>query len=146
MLNVMGVGFIYPTLSNELQRLILMDEKNIILFERYDGVRFVLERSLAKYEDRICIHASHWKSEIKILIDTNHADLLITELSKVNPDGLELSRYARNKSPELKILWITVLGCNIFRNLKNQFGNIKCVEKPLKIQDFREDVLEALKI
>lgn len=128
------------------QSLIPMGEKNIILFERYDGVRFVLERSLAKYEEDICIHTSHWKNEIKKLIDSNNADLLITELSKVNPDGLELSRYARKISPEIKILWITVLGCDVFRKHKEKLGNIHCVEKPLKIEDFREDVLEALEI
>lgn len=130
----------------DFQSFINMGEKNIILFERYDGVRFVLERSLAKYDDNICIHTSHWKNEIKKMIDDDNADLLITELSKVNPDGLELSRYARKISPELKILWITVLGCDVFRNQKEQLGNIQCVEKPLKIKDFREDVLEALEM
>ena len=132
--------------TKDLQSLLPMVEKNIILFERYDGVRFVLERSLAKYEEDICIHTSHWKNEIKKMIDHNNADLLITELSNVNPDGLELSRYARKISPGLKILWITVLGCDIFRKQKQQLGNIQCVEKPLKIEDFREDVLEALKL
>jgi len=130
----------------DLQSLLPMDEKNIILFERYDGVRFILERSLAKYEDDICIYASHWKNEIKKMIDANNVDLLITELSKANPDGLELSRYARKISPELKILWITVLGCDEFRKQRELLGNIRCAEKPLKIQDFREDVLEALEI
>ena len=130
----------------DLQSLLSMDEKTIILFERYDGVRFILERSLAKYEDDICIYSSHWKNEIKRMIETDNVDLLITELSKANPDGLELTRYARKISPELKILWITVLGCDVFRKQKKQFGNIQCVEKPLKIQDFREDVLEALEI
>lgn len=123
-----------------------MNEKNIILYEKYDGVRFVLERSLLKYKDDISIYSSHWKNEIKNRIENNDVDLLITELSKFNPDGLEISRYARKIAPELKIIWITVLGCHVFREHKVKLGNVICIEKPLEIRNFRKDVLQALEI
>ena len=123
-----------------------MEEKNIILFEKYDGVRFVLERSLSKFIKDIHIHSSHWKNEVKHLIDQDGVDLLVTELSRVNPDGLELSRYARKLHPNLKIIWITVLGCNLFKDQKEKLGDIKCIEKPLEIKDFRENVLKALEV
>ena len=123
-----------------------MNEKNILLFEKYDGVRFVLERSLFKYKDDITIYSSHWKNEIKSRIQENHVDLLITELSKSNPDGLEISIYARKMSPKLKIMWITALGCHFFRDQKDQLGNITCIEKPLEIKQIRKNVLRALEI
>ena len=123
-----------------------MVAKKIILYEKYDGVRFVLERSLAKINGDFNIHASHWKNDVKQLIDQHGVDLLITELSRLNPDGLEISRYARKANPEMSIIWITVLGCNIFREQKKKLGNILCMEKPLEINDFRENVLEALSI
>jgi DNA-binding NtrC family response regulator len=125
---------------------LIMTEKNIVLFEKYDGVRFVLERSLSKFEHEIIIHASHWKNEIKHMIDQNGVDLLVTELSRVNPDGLEISRYARKSHPQLKIIWITVLGCDLFNEEKEKIGNVLCIEKPLEINEFRENVLEALRI
>jgi len=121
-----------------------MNNKSIILFEKYDGVRFVLERSLGKFDGEISIKSSHWKNEVKQLIDRDGVDLLITELSQVNPDGLEISRYARKTHPEIKIIWITVLGCNLFREQKKKIGNIQCIEKPLEINDFRENVMDAL--
>jgi len=121
-----------------------MVEKNIVLFEKYDGVRFVLERSLSKITGGVKIQSSHWKNEVKHLIDQDGLDLLVTELSRVNPDGLELSRYARKQHPDLKIIWITVLGCNIFREQKNKLGNVHCVEKPLEINEFRQNILKAL--
>ena len=123
-----------------------MISKNVILFERYDGVRFVLERSLLKYQEDIQIYDSHWKNEIKSLIDTNNMNLLVTELYEDNPDGIELSRYARKVSPEIKIIWITVLGCNLFRDKRYMLGDIQCMEKPLDIKDFRINVLKALQI
>ena len=123
-----------------------MTAKKIILYEKYDGVRFVLERSLAKINGDFTIHASHLKNDVKQLIDQHGVDLLITELSRLNPDGLEISRYARKANPEMSIIWITVLGCNIFREQKKKLGNILCMEKPLEINDFRENVLEALSI
>lgn len=123
-----------------------MTEKNIILFEKYDGVRFVLERSLSKYDEEISIHSSNWKNEVKHLIDQNSVDLLITELSRINPEGLEISRYARKIHPSLGIIWITVMGCNVLRELKEQIGNVQCIEKPLKVVEFRKKVLKALKL
>lgn len=118
--------------------------KNVILFEHYDGVRFILERSLSIADEEINIQSSPIKNDIKDIIDQNNADLLITELSRTNPSGLELSRYARKANPDMKIIWITVLGCDVFREIKNQIGNIKCIEKPLEIKDFRRDVFNAL--
>ncbi len=122
-----------------------MDVKKIILFERYDGVRFVLERSLSKYKNDITIRSSHWKDEVIELIDKNSTDLLITELSKADIDGLEVTRYARNHSPELTIIWITVMGCYECREQQKKFNIFKCIEKPLEIALFRQDILEALK-
>ena len=121
-----------------------MNEKSIVLFERYDGVRFVLEKSLSRYQDDIQIFSSHWKEEVKHQIKKEPIDLLITELSKVNPDGMEISCFARKIAPELKIIWITVQGCHIFREQREKLGNIKCMEKPLEIKSFRKNVLQAL--
>jgi DNA-binding NtrC family response regulator len=127
-------------------RYTIMDAKNIILFERYDSVRFVLERSLLKYKDDIKIFSSHWKNDIKQRIENQNVDLLITELSKVNPDGFELTCYARKIAPEIKIIWITVLGCDVFKEHRERLGNIQCIEKPLEIKNFRKNVLQALEI
>lgn len=124
----------------------IIDVKTILLFERYDGVRFVLERSLLKYEGNIDIFSSHWKNEIKSRIENQNVDLLITELSKVNMDGFELTCFARKVAPELKIIWITVLGCDVFTEQRERLGNIKCIEKPLEIKNFRKNVLQALEI
>ena len=123
-----------------------MDKKRIVIFEKYDGVRFVLERCLEKYKDDLDIFASHWKNEIKGHIQNQPVDLLITELSKYNPDGLELSIYAREISPDLHIIWITVLGCDIFRQQKKEIGKITCIEKPLEIKSFRQNILQVLEI
>ena len=120
--------------------------KNIVLYEHYDGVRFILERSLSKTDQEIIIQSSNIKNEIKKFIDRDNLDLLITELSRINPAGLEISRYARRSKPDLKIIWITLLGCDVYREMKNQIGNIVCIEKPLEIKDFRQDVFKALEI
>ena len=120
--------------------------KNIVLYEHYDGVRFILERSLSKTDQEIIIQSSNIKNEIKKFIDRDNLDLLITELSRINPAGLEISRYARRSKPDLKIIWITLLGCDVYREIKNQIGNIVCIEKPLEIKDFRQDVFKALEI
>ena len=121
-----------------------MNEKIILLYEKYDGVSFVLERSLTKYEEEIKIFSSHWKKDIVDQIQEKQVDLLITELSGNNPDGMEISYYARKLIPDMRILWITVLGCDTFRKQSEKLGNILCIEKPLEIKLIRKNVLEAL--
>jgi len=123
-----------------------MKSKNIVLYETYDGVRFVLERSLQKISQSINIYSSNWKNEIKKIIRSKNVDLLITELAQTNSNGLEVSALARKISPEISIIWITVLGCNRFREYREKIGNIRCIEKPLAIEDFRKDVFKALNI
>jgi DNA-binding NtrC family response regulator len=118
--------------------------KTIILFERYAGVQFIVERSLKKYQDEIQIISIHDIDEVKRKIDDGGIDLLISELSKHNAEGLEISRYARNRLPDLKIVWITVLGCYEFIEQKIALGIYKCLEKPLEIDKFRADILNAL--
>lgn len=121
-----------------------MSEKIIILYENYPGVRFVLERSLSIYKGEITVHASSDKERIKKKINLNGVDLLITELSQTNLDGIEISSFARKLDPEIKIIWVTASSCNKFRQQKKRFGNITCIEKPLEIRNFRENVLEVL--
>jgi DNA-binding NtrC family response regulator len=121
-----------------------MENKRIVLFERYKGVQFVLERSLKKYQGEIEIVSANDVNEVKALIDEDQVDLFITELSKMNSDGLTVSRYARRSNPDLRIIWITVLGCNVFKQQKEQLHIFECMEKPLEINEFRADVLEAL--
>lgn len=122
-----------------------MLNKRIILFERYKGVQFVLERSLRKFDGEIEIVSSNDVDEVKALVIADHADLLISELSKLDSDGLAVSEYARRVNPDLKIIWITVLGCNEFKQQKEELDILDCMEKPLEIKDFREEVLEALR-
>ena len=121
-----------------------MRSKNILLYEKYDGVRFVLERSLSKFEGELDIFSSHLKTDVIERIQENKADLLITELSKHKSDGIEISVYARNHLPNLKILWITVLGCHAFRQLSEELGNVKCIEKPLEIKKIRQTILKSI--
>ena len=133
--------------QNSLSKLrTIMDKKKIILYERYDGVRFVLERSLLKSKQNIQIHSTHWKREVKDLIDKHNVDLLITEINKADPIGLEISHYARKTMPNLKIIWITVQSCSVFKSIKEKIGDVHCIEKPLEIRDFRQDVFEALEL
>lgn len=121
-----------------------MTKKHILLFEKYDGVRFVLERSLSRRKEPIEIHSSSQKENIKATLTENHIDLLITELTSIDKDGMEITKYAREVSPDLKIIWITVLGCDVFRKQKKQLGDVQCYEKPVDITHFRRGVMDAL--
>lgn len=121
-----------------------MDTKIIVLFERYEGVRFVLEQSLEKFQDKIKIISSKNKQKIISEITNHSVDLLITEISSIHPDGLEISAYARKHHPNLDIVWITVLGCDVYNEIQEKLGRIYCMEKPLDIKIFRNNILDNI--
>lgn len=121
-----------------------LDMKRVILFERNHGVRFVLERSLEKFKGEIEIRSVQTISEAKQIVDEESADLLITELSHERSNGLEITRYVHRQHPDVKIIWVTVMGCDQLQQQKSQLGVVQCIEKPLEIETFREDVLQAL--
>ena len=123
-----------------------MKTKTIILFERYEGVRFVMERSLRKYEDQIVVQPVRSLGQARQLFDAQNVDLLVTEISQINGEGMGISRFARAHEPELKILWVTVAGCDTFSAEKRHLGVYKCMEKPLGIEEFRQTIAEALEM
>ena len=123
-----------------------MKTKTIILFERYEGVRFVMERSLRKYEDQIVVQPVRSLGQARQLFDVQDVDLLVTEISQINGEGMGISRFARAYGPELKILWVTVAGCDTFSAEKRRLGVYKCMEKPLGIEEFRQTIAEALEM
>lgn len=121
-----------------------MDAATIVLFERNKGVCFVLEKSLDKYEDWIQVISVHSGEQALKIIEERPFDLLISEISKTNSDGLQISARARQLWPDLRIIWVTVAGCRAFSREKNQLNIVSCLEKPLDIKDFRRVTLGAL--
>jgi DNA-binding NtrC family response regulator len=121
-----------------------MKTKTIVLFEQYEGVCFVMERCLRKYQDQITVHPVYSLGQAQRLFGTQGVDLLVTEISLTNREGMEISRFARAHEPELKIVWVTVASCDAFSEEKRRLGVYKCMEKPLEIQEFRRTIAEAL--
>ena len=121
-----------------------MKAATIVLFEKNEGVRFVLERSLDKYDNWIQVTAVNRVEEALQLLNKTSFNLLISEVSKTSSDGMRISERARQLWPDLKIIWVTVAGCSAFDKEKNQLKIVACLEKPLDINDFRRITLEAL--
>ncbi len=135
-------------MSNHLDTTTISEEEiRIVLFEQHDGVRFVLQRILENCCDLIHVTATRNKNFIKKLIDDNQVDILITELSRLDRIGLELTKYASNSDTEIKIVWVTVLGCHLFRKEMRALGVARCFEKPLEAKTLRKGmhaIMESL--
>lgn len=99
---------------------------------------------MRKFGDAVHVYAVHEKGAVKAFLDGNDVDLLIVERSRAHSEGLEITRYARETHPNLTIIWITVLGCNEFRNQSSRLDIFECIEKPLEIGEFRQRVIHAL--
>ena len=124
----------------------MKNQKNIVLYEPAYSVRFVLEKSLSRFQEEISIFSSYRIKELQQQISKDNVDLLIADISEFISPGIRLSRYGRRHHSDLKIIWLSVLGCDRLSALKIDIGNIVCLEKPLDIVDFRRNVLRILNL
>jgi DNA-binding NtrC family response regulator len=60
-------------------------------------------------------------------------------------DGIELTEAIRNLDADVIIIWITAHGCHHFSSEAARLSVHDCLEKPIRVQDIRRAVLEALK-
>ncbi len=116
----------------------------IILFERYESVRYVLEKAIKSINQDFSILSSASQAEVKDWITHRKAEVLITELSLVDTVGLSLSAFARQRQPDIEILWISVASCQKFSDFFDLLDITMCLEKPLGVDEFEKKLQDVL--
>ena len=71
-------------------------------------------------------------------------DVVITDLAMSGMDGVALTEAIKAQKPDTIVIWITAYGCYQRREDAERLSVYRCLEKPLKIAQIREAVLEAL--
>jgi DNA-binding NtrC family response regulator len=119
-------------------------EKCILMVEDDDWLLFILKESLERIESKYLLVTAHRASEA--LEKSKHYEpiLLITDIRLPGTDGVELTEKLMEKHKDLVIVWITAYGCYSVRQEMQALDVHRCVNKPLKIDAFRDVAREAL--
>jgi two-component system, NtrC family, response regulator PilR len=122
-----------------------MSEHRILVVDDDERVLFVLRRTLLAFQNGY---------EIVTALDGHKAlnkakevpfDLLITDLKMPGMDGITLTQAIRDLNSGTVVVWITAYGCAQVSDEATRLSVHECLEKPLRIDEIRRVVREALK-
>ena len=121
-----------------------MSEHRILVVDDDERVLFVLRRTLLAFQNGY---------EIVTALDGREAlnkakevpfDLLITDLKMPGMDGITLTQAIRDLNSGTVVVWITAYGCAQVSDEATRLSVHECLEKPLRIDEIRRVVREAL--
>jgi len=116
------------------------EARNILLAEDEDAMRTYLERALVKagYE----VSAVDRGTEALPLLETQHFDLLLSDIVMPEMDGIELAQRCAEISPRTKVMFITGFAAVSLRASREQ-PHAKVLSKPFHLRDL---VLEVERV
>lgn len=113
-----------------MYRILVVDDERI---ER-EGIKFLLADDK---EEKIVFEAADGRQALNIL-GKEDIDILLTDVKMPHMDGLELTRRAREKYPELKIIIFSGYGDFSFAQEAIHYGVTDYILKPVNPEQFEE--------
>jgi two-component system cell cycle response regulator CpdR len=115
---------------------------HILLAEDDDSLRGFLRRALEKRGHDVC--AVRDGEEAADAMASDRFDLILADIVMPGIDGIELAHRAREKWPDLPIMFITGFAAVALR-ARNEFeGRTKIMSKPFHLRELVEEVEKAL--
>jgi CheY-like chemotaxis protein len=118
------------------RRILVVDDEAIVLLIVHD----TLETMGNHYE----IVTAQSGAQALELARKKPFDLVITDLSMPEMDGVELTEAIKSLHPATTILWITAYGCHNYQDEARRLAVYGCWDKPLEISEILHMTEEAL--
>ena len=119
-------------------------QKCVLLVEDDDWLLFVLRESLERMNTEHPLVTAHRASEALEKSNQYEPILLITDIRLPGMNGVQLTEKLIQEHEDLVAIWITAYGCYKVRQEIQELDVHCCVDKPLKIGEFRKIAREAL--
>jgi two-component system cell cycle sensor histidine kinase/response regulator CckA len=114
----------------------------ILLVEDEDMVRVVAERALTR-QGYTVLTAEHGEAALELLASSERPDLLISDVVMPTMDGPTMVRHARERYPDLPILFMSGYAEEQLRDSIN-IDNAHFLPKPFSVQELAEAAKRAL--
>ena len=118
-----------------MYRILVVDDEKI---ER-EGIKYLLAEDK---EEKTIFEASDGKQALNIL-GKEEIDILLTDVKMPHMDGLELTRRAREKYPDLKIIIFSGYGDFSFAQEAIHYGVTDYILKPVAPEQFEETMAKV---
>ena len=119
--------------------------RRILVVDDDRRVLFILDRTLTALAKDFKVETARTGQEALEKARGAAPDVLVTDLLMPGVGGVELTRAVKQLNPDTAVIWITAYGCLRFEAERAKLGVFRCLEKPLKVQEIRQAVLDAAK-
>jgi CheY-like chemotaxis protein/predicted regulator of Ras-like GTPase activity (Roadblock/LC7/MglB family) len=119
--------------------------KKVLIVDDEEILTWIMSKTLSKdrkHYEVIIANDGHKAAEI---MDSVPIDLVITDIRMPGMSGLDLLEHIREKHPQTKAIIMTAYGNPDVHREANERGCLHYLEKPFKIEDLRNMILEAIK-
>jgi CheY-like chemotaxis protein len=120
-----------------------LSKKQVLVVDDERHVTLILKRGLERLSGLEIATASSGPEALKLL-DQEHFDLLITDYSMPGMTGLDLARGAKDRDPEMIIVFVTAFNTPDLQNEAGRLGIARILNKPMRLGEIREIVSDLL--
>jgi DNA-binding NtrC family response regulator len=115
----------------------------VLIVDDDERVLFVLSRALRALEDGYRVETARSGEEALEKAQARSYDILITDIVMSGMDGVELTEAFKDLYPDTVVIWITAHGRHRFQSSGKRLHVHQCLEKPIRIVDIRQAVVDA---
>lgn len=120
--------------------------KKVLIVDDEEILTWIMSRTLSKDRRKYEVLVANDCEKALQIMDETPVDLVITDIRMPGMSGLDLLEEIRERHPETKVIVMTAYGSPDIQKEANQRGCLQYLEKPFKIEELRNLILEALKV
>lgn len=122
----------------------MTEHKRILIVDDDPKVLLVLQAILEKMGKGYHILTAQDGSEALAMIGDKPFDLLVADIRMPGVNGIKLVETIRASDLNTEVIWIAAYGCHKLEAVRKQLNVYRCLDKPLRIEEIRQAVLDAL--
>ncbi len=120
--------------------------KKVLIVDDEEILTWIMSKTLSKDKKRYEVLVANDGNKALEIMQSVPVDLVITDIRMPGMSGLDLLEEIREKYPETKVIIMTAYGNPEVQKEANERGCLHYLEKPFKIEDLRNLILDAIKV
>lgn len=118
----------------------------VLVADDEEGIRFLWRNALLKPAGAYEVVTACDGCEALEEIARAPFDLVVTDISMPAMGGIELTEAIRQLGYRVPVIWITAYGVSHLEEKSKQLGIFCCLDKPLRLDEMRQAVADALAV
>jgi DNA-binding NtrC family response regulator len=122
----------------------MTEPKRILIVDDDPKVLLVLQATLERMGKDYKILTALDGSEALDRIRNEPFDLLVADIRMPGVNGIKLVEIVREEELSTEVIWIAAYGCHKLEVIRQELNVCRCLDKPLRIGEIRQAVIDAL--